>query len=116
MLQYAAKIIITVVLVVAIAEVAKRSSFWGAILASLPITSLLAFVWLYTGTGSAEAVAKLSHGIFWLVLASLPLFLVLPALIRRGVAFWPALAVSCAASVVAYFGLVWVLGRFHVRL
>ena len=82
-MQYAAKVIITVVLVVAIAEIAKRSSFWGAILASLPITSLLAFVWLYTGTGNVEAVARLSGSIFWLVLASLPLFLVLPALIRR---------------------------------
>ena len=116
MLQYAAKVIITVVLVVAIAEIAKRSSFWGAILASLPITSLLAFVWLYTGTGNVEAVARLSGSIFWLVLASLPLFLVLPALIRRGVAFWPALALSCVVAVVAYFGLVWALGRFNVRL
>jgi hypothetical protein len=116
MLQYTAKIIITVVLVIAISEIGKRSSFWGAILASLPITSLLAFIWLYTGTGNAESVAKLSLSIFWLVLASLPLFLVLPALIRRGVTFWPALAVSCAVSVVAYFGLVWVLGRFSVRL
>lgn len=116
MLQYAAKIIITVVLVIAVSEIGKRSSFWGAILASLPITSLLAFIWLYTGTGNAESVAKLSQSIFWLVLASLPLFLVLPALIRRGVTFWPALAVSCTVSVVAYFGLIWVLGRFNVRL
>ncbi len=74
MWQYAAKAVVTIVLVIAISEIGKRSSSWGAILASLPITSLLAFVWHYTGTGNAESVAKLSHGIFWLVLASLPLF------------------------------------------
>jgi len=58
---------------------------WGALLASLPLTSLLAFVWLYRSTGNVQAVASLSHGIFWLVLASLPLFLILPALLKNGV-------------------------------
>lgn len=116
MWQYVAKVLITVVLIVAISEVGRRSSLWGAILASLPLTSLLAFVWLYMGTGNVESVAKLSHSIFWLVLASLPLFLVLPALLRRGITFWPALAASCCVTVVAYFVLVWALGRLNVRL
>ncbi|MGH8415058.1 MAG: DUF3147 family protein [Gammaproteobacteria bacterium] len=116
MWQYIAKVFITVVLVIAISEVGRRSSLWGAILASLPITSLLAFIWLYTGTGNPESVAKLSQSIFWLVLASLPLFLILPALLRRGITFWPALAAACIVTVVAYFGLVWVLERFNVQL
>ncbi|HEX5340412.1 MAG TPA: DUF3147 family protein [Gammaproteobacteria bacterium] len=116
MLQYAIKVLITAVVVVTISELGKRSSFWGAVLASLPLTSLLAFVWLYRGTGDIEAVASLSHGIFWLVLASLPLFLILPALLKNGVGFWPAFAASCAVTVGLYFGLVWVLGRFGVRL
>ena len=116
MWQYAARIIVTVVLVIAVSEAGRRSSFWGAILASLPVTSLLAFMWLYTGTGDIESVAKLSHSIFWLVLASLPLFLLLPVLLRRGITFWPSLAASCCVTVVAYFALVWVLGRFNVRL
>lgn len=116
MWQYAAKVLITVILIVAISEVGRRSSLWGAILASLPITSLLAFMWLYTATGNVESVGKLSHSIFWLVLASLPLFLMLPALLKRGVSFWPALAVSCCITALAYFALVWVLGRLNVRL
>jgi hypothetical protein len=115
-LQYAIKVLVTAVVVVAISELGKRSSFWGALLASLPLTSLLAFVWLYRGTGDAEAVAALSHGIFWLVLASLPMFLVLPALLRSGVSFWPALGASCLVTVALYFGLVWVLGRLGIQL
>ncbi|MGH8322358.1 MAG: DUF3147 family protein, partial [Steroidobacteraceae bacterium] len=95
MWQYVAKVLITAVVVVAVSELGKRSSFWGAVLASLPLTSLLAFVWLYTSTGNSKDVAALSHSIFWLVLASLPLFLVLPFLLRHGVAFWPAFAASC---------------------
>lgn len=116
MLQYAIKILITAVVVVAVSELGKRSSLWGAVLASLPLTSLLAFVWLYRSTGNIEAIASLSHGIFWLVLASLPLFLILPALLKGGVGFWPAFAASCLVTVGLYFGLVWVLGRFGVRL
>lgn len=116
MLQYAIKVFITAVVVVAVSELGKRSSFWGAVLASLPLTSLLAFVWLYRDTGNAHAVASLSHGIFWLVLASLPLFLILPALLKNGVGFWPAFAASCVVTAGLYLGLVCVLGRVGIHL
>lgn len=116
MLQYAIKVLVTAVVVVAVSELGKRSSFWGAVLASLPLTSLLAFVWLYRSTGNVEAISSLSHGIFWLVLASLPLFLILPALLKNGVSFWLAFAASCVATAGLYFGLVWVLRRFGIQL
>ncbi len=116
MWQYAVKVALTAVVVVAVAELAKRSSFWSALLASLPLVSLLAFVWLYLDTGDHERIAALSQGIFWLVLASLPLFLVLPALLRGGWPFWPSLGASCAVTVGAYFGLIWALARLGVRL
>ena len=116
MLQYAIKVLVTAVVVVAVSELGKRSSFWGAVLASLPLTSLLAFVWLYRSTGNVEAISSLSHSIFWLVLASLPLFLILPALLKNGVSFWPAFAASCVATAGLYFGLVWVLRRFGIQL
>jgi hypothetical protein len=116
MWQLAVKIAVTAAVVVAVAEIAKRSSLWGAVLASLPLTSLLAFVWLYVETGNTQSIASLSHSIFWLVLASLPLFLVLPLLLRSGWSFWPSLGGACILTVGAYFGLVWLLGRFHVQL
>ena len=68
---YLAKVAITALLVVAISEIAKRSSLMGALLASLPLTSILAFIWLYLETGSGEKVAALSASILWLVLPSL---------------------------------------------
>lgn len=116
MWQYALKVALTAVVVVAVAELAKRSTFWGALLASLPMVSLLAFVWLYLDTGTTERVAALSQGIFWLVLASLPLFLVLPALLRAGWPFWPSLGASCVLTVGAYFALIWALGRLGIRI
>lgn len=114
--QFILKITITVVVVIAVSEIAKRSSFWGAILASLPLTSLLAFIWLYADAGNVQTVAVLSRSIFWLVLASLPLFAVLPVLLGSGWAFWPSLFASCAVTVGAYFGLVWLLQRLGVQL
>src|SRR5688572_31513836 len=110
MWQLAVKIALTAAVVVAVSEIAKRSSLWGAVLASLPLTSLLAFMWLYLETGNTQSIASLSQSIFWLVLASLPLFLVLPLLLRTGWSFWPSLGIACAVTVGAYFGLVWVLG------
>ena len=109
--EYVLKVALTSVLVVAVSEVAKRNTPLAAILASLPLTSLLAFVWLHAETGDAQRVADLSRGIFWLVLASLPFFLILPGLIALGWSFWPSMAVAAACTVVAYLGMSYVLAR-----
>jgi hypothetical protein len=116
MWQYAFKVAITAVVVVAVSELGKRSPVWGAVLASLPLTSLLAFIWLYVDTGNDQAIASLSTGIFRLVLPSLPLFLILPALLRSGWSYWPSLGVSRGITVAAYFVMAFVSERFEVRL
>ncbi len=116
MLYTALKVAITALLVVAISEAGKRSSAFGALLASLPITSLLAFVWIYGETGDAEKVANLAQSIFWYVLPSLVLFLAFPILITHGTGFWTSLAVASALTVAAYIAMVWVLGRFGIAL
>lgn len=116
MWQLVIKTGLTAIIIVAVSEIAKRSSFWGAIIASLPLTSLLAFVWIYLETGNTQNIATLSQSIFWLALASLPLFLILPALLRHGLAFWPSLGLACMITVGAYFGLVWVLTRAGIHL
>jgi len=116
MMQYALKIVFSTAILIAVAELAKRSSFWAAALASLPLTSLLAFVWLYFDTGDVEKVAALSDGIFWLILPSLVLFIVLPLLLRYGLGFWLSLGVACIATATAYFGMVKFLGAFGIRI
>ena len=115
MLQYFVKVAVTAFVVVAITELGKRSSFWGAVVASLPLTSLLAFVWLYLDNGNGEAVASLSRSIFWLVLPSLPLFLLLPAFLRAGWSFWWSLGGASVVTVATYFAMVAALEHFHVK-
>ena len=114
--QYAIKIGLSALVLVIIAEVAKRSTFWAAALASLPLTSLLAFVWLYLDTGDTQKVAALSSGIFWLVLPSLLLFVLLPVLLRSGLGFWYSLAASGVTTAMAYLAMIKLLGVFGVRL
>ena len=102
MLQYAIKTLLSAVLIVVISETAKRHSTLAALLASLPLTSLLAFVWLYLDTGDSEKVAVLAHDILWLLLPSLALFLLLPWLLRLGWGFWLSLATACGGTAVLY--------------
>ena len=116
MWHYVVKIVLTAAAVVAVSEIAKRSTLWGAALASLPLTSLLAFVWLYLDTGDTKRVADLSQGIFWLVLPSLLLFVVMALLLRSGWSFWNSLGVSCVVTAAAYVGIVWCLARLGIRV
>jgi hypothetical protein len=116
MLFTAIKVLITAILVVAISEIGKRSSAFGAVIASLPLTSLLAFVWIYGETGDTAKIAALSQSIFWYVLPSLVLFVALPVLLNNGIGFWISLAVSCGLTFAAYLAMIWVLGRFGVVL
>jgi hypothetical protein len=113
---YLTKTLITAILVVAISEVAKRSSLAGGILASVPVTSVLAMIWLYVDTGDAAKVGALATSIAWLVLPSLVLFVVLPWLLHRGVAFPLAMVIGVAATVLAYGGMVVTLGRVGIRI
>lgn len=108
--QYVIKIVVTAVLVVLISELSKRSTFAGALLASIPIASVLAMIWLYNDTRDAAQVAALSKSVFWLVLPSLVLFLLLPALLARGFHFYVSLAASIGATIVVYLGAI-SLGR-----
>ena len=102
MLYFLVKCTLSGVIIGVVSEIAKRSPAFGALVASLPLVSLLALLWLWRDTGDAERIAKLAETTFWYVLPSLPMFLVLPAMLRAGVGFWISLVVSCALTVVLY--------------
>ncbi len=68
------KFAVTAGIVVIVSELSKRSVFWAGLLASLPLTSYLAFLWLYAETRDAARIAALSKDILRLILPSLILF------------------------------------------
>jgi hypothetical protein len=116
MLQYGLKIILSSIILVIVAEVAKRSPFWAAALASIPLTSLLAFIWLYIDTGNVQQVSALSQGIFWLVLPSMILFIVLPILLRFGLDFWLSITISCLATAIGYLGMMKLIAMLNIDI
>lgn len=116
MLYLAIKAALSGLLIAAASEVARRWPGIGGLIVSLPLTSLLAMVWLYRDTGDTARVADLASGAFWFVLPSLPLFLVLPAMLRNGVGFWLALGVGIAMTIALYAGFFWLAPRIGLRI
>lgn len=115
MLYYSIKILLSAFVIVAVSEIAKRSSMLGALLASLPLTSVLAFVWLYLDTGDVQKVSALSSDIFWLVLPTLPMFLLLPLLLKMGWGFWPSLAAVILVTAAGYGLMLLAFKQFSVQ-
>jgi hypothetical protein len=103
-------------IIVAVSELAKRNNTVASIVHSLPLVSLLALVWLYSDTRDTALVARHMGGTFWFVLPSLPMFLAVPWMLRRGVAFGPALAAGIALTVALYFLTMRLLKAAGVQL
>src|SRR5690349_24929674 len=96
------------IIIAIVSEVAKRFPGFGALIASLPLVSVLGMIWLWHDKPDAPNMAAHVEATFWFVLPSLPMFLLMPALIRHGVGFWTALAVGCALTIALYLLMTWV--------
>ena len=109
------KYAITAAIVVAVSEVAKRSDKLGAFIASLPMVTVLALIWLHVESQPEHKLANHAWYTFWYVIPTLPMFLVFPVLLPRW-GFWPALA-ACVALTIACFGLfALAVRRFGIEL
>ena len=106
MFYLALKAIISGILIAAASEVAKRYPGFGALIASLPLVSVLGMIWLWRDRPDATNMAAHAQATFWYVLPSLPMFLIIPALLRAGTPFWLALALGCALTIMLYSGMV----------
>ena len=110
------KALLSGLIIAAASEVARRWPGWGGLIVSLPLVSLLTFIWLWRDTGDNERIAALSQGAFWFFLPSMPMFLVLPALLRSGYGFWVALGLSCALTLALYAIMFGLAPRLGVKL
>jgi hypothetical protein len=109
------KVVISAFVIAIASELAKRSTVIGALVASLPLTSLLAIVWLYHETGDPQRSAQLSSDILWLVLPSLLMFLILPIGIRKGLHFYAALGIAVACTIAGYFAIYIAVDRLGLQ-
>ena len=102
--------------VAAVSEIAKRYPGIGGLVASLPLVSVLGMIWLWRDTHDPVRMADHVAATVWFVLPSMPMFLLIPALLRRGVPFWSALAVGCALTMALYAAMTWAAPRVGLRL
>ena len=110
------KAILSGLLVAAISTIAKRYPGWGGLVASLPLVSVLSMVWLYGETRNAESVARLSIGAFWFFLPSIPMFLIIPKMLRSGYSFPVTMAAALALTILLYAGMSWAAPRLGIML
>ena len=112
----ALKAAVSGILIAVISDVAKRYPGLGALIASLPLVSVLGMIWLWHDRPDATNMASHAEATFWFVLPSLPMFLLMPMLLRHGVSFWVALIAGCTLTIVLYSGMTWLGPRFGLRL
>lgn len=116
MIYLVIKALLSGAIVAVVSEVSRRYPGLGGLVASLPLVSVLSMIWLWRDTGDPERMAAHATATFWFVLPSLPMFLLIPALLKRGVAFWPALAAGCMLTIALYALMTWLAPKAGLRL
>jgi len=113
------KYLITAAMVVLISEFAKRSDKLGALIAALPLVTVLAMTWMFFEVKGAEQTEKIANHAwytFWYVIPTMPMFLLIPWMLRRGVNYGWTLLASCLLTAVLFVLTAWVMKRFGVEL
>ena len=114
MWMYAIKTGISALIIVLVTEVAKRSGYVGGLIKSLPLISMISFIWLYFETKDTAKVASLSASTFWFVIPTLPAFLLFSYLLRQDYGFWPALGLACICMLGCYVLTIFLLSRLGI--
>jgi hypothetical protein len=116
MLYLAIKAGLSGIIIAIVSEVAKRYPGFGALIASLPLVSVLGMMWLWRDKPDVPNMAAHVEATFWFVLPSLPMFLLIPWLLRNGVSFWLALTLGCAVTIALYLAMTALGPRIGIRL
>ena len=116
MSYYIIKLIITSLVIVIVSEVSKRSTFIGAIIISIPLTSLIAFIWLYIDTKDYQKVISLSYGTLLLTIPSFSFFIILPILLKLKQNFILSLIISIIGTAIIYFIFTYLLKKIGILI
>ncbi|HSP43388.1 MAG TPA: DUF3147 family protein [Luteolibacter sp.] len=110
------KLLLSAAIIVIVNKVQLFSDRLSALLIALPLTSLVAMVWMHQGGQSPQRIANHAEGTFWFVIPTLPMFLILPWMLRQGHGFWVSLAANCLLTAGFFWLTVIVLRRCGIDL
>jgi hypothetical protein len=116
MLMLVIKYAVTASVIVLVSEVAKRSDKFGALISSLPFVTIMVMIWLHVERQGSQKIGNHAYYTFWYVLPTLPMFLVMPWLMDKGVKFWLALAICAAVTMICFAATALLAKRFGVNL
>ena len=116
MLYLILKAALSGIIVAIVSEVARRAPGWGALIVSLPLVSILGMMWLWRDTHDPVRMAAHAEATFWFVLPSLPMFLLVPFMLRHEWPFWATLAAGCILTTLLYLAMTWLGPRVGIRL
>ena len=116
MIALLAKALLAGVIVAIISIIAQRLPTVGALIAALPLVSLLGMIFLWHAKPDAANMATHMEATFWYVLPSLPMFLAMPWMMRSGVGFWPSLALGCLLTISLYGLLTIIAPRLGIPI
>ncbi len=111
-----AKLLISALVILFVTKIQLFHDRLSALLIALPLTSLLAIIWMRAEGQGSDRIANHAEATFWFVLPTLPMFLVLPWMLRNGWGFGAALVANCVLTVILFFVLVTILKPFGIRL
>lgn len=106
----------TVILILTITEVVKKSEQIGALITALPWVALLSLIWLHMEHQPTAKIADYSALTFWYVLPTLPMFLLLPKLLSMGMNFWLAFLCGIASAIACLFLVAPIALKFGMKL
>jgi len=116
MLYLLIKAALSGMIVATVSEIAKRYPGFGGLIASLPLVSVLGMIWLWRDTHDPERMSAHVSGTLWFIAPSVPMFVLIPMLLKRGIGFWPALASGCVLTIALYAAMIWLAPKVGIRL
>jgi hypothetical protein len=116
MAWYITKVFISAGIIVVISEISKKLPLLGSLIASLPLVSVLGMIWMYGETKDLIRIADHAEGTFWYVLPSLPMFLLMPWMLRKGISFPWTLSAGVVLTGILYFFMTKALAKFGMNL
>ena len=116
MVWYIVKIFISALIIFLVSEVSKRLPLMGSLIASLPLISVLGMIWIFQETKDIQKIITHAEGTFWYVLPSLPMFLVMPWLMKKGFSFYVSLGCGIILTFLIYLMMTKILSKLGMNL
>ena len=110
------KTLITAVVIVAVSEIARRSSLLAGLIASIPLVSFLAIIWLYWETKDSQKIVDVSYSIILMIIPSLTFFIVLPFVMKLQSSFVISMIIATVSTIIAYWLFIVLLGKFGISI